>query len=690
MEHKFTFATVKKRVIFCLLVSVFSLAIIPVLGNEYHSLLDTTLKSTTDTVQISGMKQELSDIVVTGEYAPISSKSAVYNVTTISKSELQAKGATNLREALDNKLGVNLSQDNVFGSSASLNGISGEGIKILVNGVPMVGRIDGKIDLSQINMNNVERIEIVKGPLSVLYGSDALGGVINLITKNQKNTWNVFAKGFYESVGQYNVSVGGGANIKKGFISFDAGRNFFDGYSVRDTSRHKEWRPKEQYFANTKFGFALDHLKVWAELSFFRELMIDRGDLRPYTTYAFDQHFTTYRPMATLGASYVGRDNLQLDVTAGYSGFYRAINNYKKDLVTLSETVRQSEDQDTTIYHQLNIRPVLMKKFIKQKIQIQTGLDISQLWTEQNRIQGNKKQMGDYALFASLQYFGIKGFTIQPAGRLLFNSQFGISVMPSVNARLKAGEYVTLRASYGMGYRAPSLKELYLDFKDSNHDIVGNPNLKPENSHNFSLGLDFCMLKKNHDISFTNQFSYNSMYNKIDLAVSNPNTLPVTYQYFNIKRYNTVSGEHELNYRFKRVYAGVGVMYLLSKVQTGTSSNEIKLWSPDATVKLGYKIPKAEINIDVWYKYNGKKLLYAINSSIQAGTRGDYHSLNVSASKSFWKNRIQLTVGGKNLLGVTNVNAQNVSAIGHSFSGNSTQVNWGRTFFCSLAFEFSK
>jgi hypothetical protein len=86
----------------------------------------------------------------------------------------------------------------------------------------------------------------------------------------------------------------------------------------------------------------------------------------------------------------------------------------------------------------------------------------------------------------------------------------------------------------------------------------------------------------------------------------------------------------------------------------------------------------------------GKKLLYAINSSIQAGTRGDYHSLNISASKSFWKNRIQLTVGGKNLLGVTNVNAQNVSAIGHSFSGNSTQVNWGRTFFCSLAFEFSK
>jgi outer membrane receptor for ferrienterochelin and colicins len=180
------------------------------------------------------------------------------------------------------------------------------------------------------------------------------------------------------------------------------------------------------------------------------------------------------------------------------------------------------------------------------------------------------------------------------------------------------------------------------------------------------------------------------MYNKIDLAVANPNTIPVTYQYFNIKRYNTLSGEHELNYRFNRFYAGAGIMYLLSKVQTTSSSNEISLWSPDATLKAGYKIPKAEISIDVWYKYNGKKLLYSINSSVQTGTRGDYHSLNISASKAFWKNRIQLTVGGKNLLGVTNVNTQNMSAIGHSFSGNNTQVNWGRTFFCSLSFELRK
>jgi outer membrane receptor for ferrienterochelin and colicins len=130
--------------------------------------------------------QEFQDLFVTGQHAPTSAKNATYKITSIDKQEILKRGVTNLREALDNQLGIDLSQDNVYGSSVSINGISGEGIKVLVNGIPLVGRIDGKLDLSQINLNNVERIEIVKGPLSVIYGSDALGGVINIITKCQR------------------------------------------------------------------------------------------------------------------------------------------------------------------------------------------------------------------------------------------------------------------------------------------------------------------------------------------------------------------------------------------------------------------------------------------------------------------------------------------------------------------------
>jgi outer membrane receptor for ferrienterochelin and colicins len=632
--------------------------------------------------------QEFQDLFVTGQHAPTSAKNATYKITSIDKQEILKRGVTNLREALDNQLGIDLSQDNVYGSSVSINGISGEGIKVLVNGIPLVGRIDGKLDLSQINLNNVERIEIVKGPLSVIYGSDALGGVINIITKEQKDNWDVYAKGFYESVGQYNVAVGGGFQKKNGFILVDAGRNFFDGYSVVDTARKQEWRPKEQYFANTKFGFQKAKFKSWAELAFFRELMIDRGNLRPGTTYAFDTHFLTYRPGATLGMNYTIDNSMQVDFTIGYSGFFRNLNSYKKEMTTLNESLRPSEIQDTTVFHNINARPVFQKTFQKANIKMLNGLELNHTWTEQNRIEGRSKNIGDYAAYTSLKYYGVKGLEIQPAFRVVYNTQFNFSFVPSFNVKYDLPKLVTLRASYGMGYRTPSLKELYLNFKDSNHDINGNPNLKPEQSHHADLSIDLNHKIDNHKIEFMNTWNYNYVFDKIDLAIENANVFPTAFQYFNIKNYTAFTGQHELNYRFKRFYIGTGIIYSYNLVNNENQKSD--LWSVDATGKIGYLIPGADLDIDIWYKYSGPKLLYALNGSVQTGVREGFHQLNVSASRSFWKKRISISVGGKNLLGVTNVRADNVSGIGHNFSANAAQVNWGRTFFASLTFKFSK
>jgi hypothetical protein len=110
------------------------------------------------------------------------------------------------------------------------------------------------------------------------------------------------------------------------------GRNFFDGYSPVDTSRNKQWRPKEQYLANLRVGYQKDKFKSWVELAFFRELMIDRGDVRPRTTQAFDTHFLTYRPGGYGGiSSYSAKKDWQIDLTMGYSGFIQThINSYVK------------------------------------------------------------------------------------------------------------------------------------------------------------------------------------------------------------------------------------------------------------------------------------------------------------------------------------------------------------------------
>jgi outer membrane receptor for ferrienterochelin and colicins len=220
----------------------------------------------TDTFQVAQDKvyytgpvsQEINDVVVTGQYSPNSSQKSVYEVKVISAEMIKSKGANNLREALQNELSIDLGQDQVFGSSLGINGISGEGIKIMVDGVPIVGRLDGKLDLSQININNIERIEIVEGPLSVMYGTDAMGGVINIITKSfQPEKVNVQLRAYYETVGQYNIDLSAGFSFRKSQVFLSGGRYFFDGFTTADSiPRFMEWKPKEQYFADAKYMYS--------------------------------------------------------------------------------------------------------------------------------------------------------------------------------------------------------------------------------------------------------------------------------------------------------------------------------------------------------------------------------------------------------------------------------------------------
>ena len=99
--------------------------------------------------------------------------------------------------------------------------------------MPVIGRMNGNIDISQLNLYNVDHIEVIEGPMSVIYGSNALAGVINIITKENKNTrLSAFGKGYIESVGIYNFDLGASWKKKDHVFSLSGGRNFFDGYTT--------------------------------------------------------------------------------------------------------------------------------------------------------------------------------------------------------------------------------------------------------------------------------------------------------------------------------------------------------------------------------------------------------------------------------------------------------------------------
>ncbi len=659
----------------------------------YQPLYDTLYEASSRSYYIRRTSSSIEDVVVTGQYTAGSAKASVYDVKVYTDKEFRSKGATNLKEALQGSLNIDMAQDAVFGSGISLQGISGQGVKIMVDGVPVVGRINGNLDVSQINLSNMERVEIIKGPMSAVYGSDAMGGVINLISKtHQPEKYVVNLKGYYESVGQYNVELNGGINIKKSQFYIAGGRNFFGGYSAVDTSRHKDWLPKEQYFANAKYTYSTGRFKIGTRLSFFRELMLNRGNLLPNTTYAFDDHSLVYRPQATIFTTIPVKDYSEINLMVSYTGFVRFYNYYRKDLVNLQESLRKDQLQDTSIYHDIVARGTYTLTTYNKKFSFQFGTDISQEYTNQTLLAGRKHQMGDYAVFGSVRWRPVAALDIQPAVRFGYNTQFQSPLIPSINLKYDFAKYFNLRAAYGMSYRAPSLYELYFDFHDSSHNLDGDSTLKAEKGQSVNLSLGYQQLYRGgHKFRITGTGFFNKITNKIDYILVDANSAPVSYRYGNINNYMTAGGECLAEYVWQRLSVSVGFDYIWYHAEVlQPVQSQVSFASPDASVQVGYKVPKAEITINAYYKYTGSKLNYSLTNSTETGTRNAFNALDISLSRNFWKDRIQVTCGGKNLLNVTNVGNNGVVAFGHGSSGGNTLVNWGRTFFISLNLHFAK
>ena len=195
-------------------------------------MLYSTHAQTIDTVRPS---VSLGEVVVTAQFKPTLIQNAIIPVRVISENQLKLTGAHQLRDALLQELSFDISQASVFGGSPQINGISKENIKILVNGIPVIGRLDGVIDLNQIPLQDVRRVEIIEGPSSVYHGTDALGGTINIITNTIKNIPHGIRLGFdYESIGSKNVQLTGIWNRKKHHIQAGANRYIFDGVSFKN------------------------------------------------------------------------------------------------------------------------------------------------------------------------------------------------------------------------------------------------------------------------------------------------------------------------------------------------------------------------------------------------------------------------------------------------------------------------
>lgn len=662
----------------------------------FTTLHDTLAKGESKNYTLITNNVNLKDVVVTGQFEANTTQKAVQQVRVIDRKRIDEQGAVSLRDVLTNELNIRLTQDGVLGSQMTMMGLGGQNVKILIDGVPMIGRMDGNIDISQINLNNIERIEIIEGPMSVIYGTDALGGVINLITKKPSTKqYNFALNSYYETVGTYNIDANAGLKYKNLGVAVSGGRNYFDGFSTvtGDSIRAQQWKPREQYFGDIQLTYKFRKQSHRLYSQGFNETITSRNDpsISAYSVTAFDDYFITNRWNNSLYSDFYFNNKASLNLINSYSTYRRKKNSYIKNLVTGNEQLTPNpEDHDTTTFDLLLFRgtyithnPSIFNSQLGYDINLETGTG--------KRLEDNKQFIGDYAVFYIAEIKLMDKLTLNQGVRFIYNTRYGAPVIPSFNIKYDLSKTVTLRGSYAQGFRAPMLKELSLYFVDVNHNILGNPDLKAETSHNFMLSATHAKELGKWSVKTDMSLFYNNVNNMIQLVIKDPSKQEYTYR--NVVQFNTQGVNLTMAVRFKNISSTLGYGLIGRYGQLNDSQYYPSyIYSNEYKANITYTILKTNTDISVFGKYNGALPNYSLdgNNNLYQTEMAAYSTIDVSATQPFLKGMIQFTLGVKNLTNVTSVATTSVSSA-HSGGGSGYIYNaMGRYVFTSIKLNIAK
>lgn len=441
-------------------------------------------------------------VVVTATRTPKLLKDVPIVTRVISNADIKQSDATHIGDLLQSELpGIEFSYSMNQQVSLNMSGFGGNSVLFLVDGERMAGETLDNVDYSRLNMDNVERIEIVKGAVSSLYGSNAIGGVVNIISKESQEPWSVNLNGRY---GAHNEQRYGGS------VGFNQGR-FNSMTNVQYTSIDAIDLSKGT--DNADIG---DYSTIYgaSTLNIKERLVITAADGLKFTAragYFFRERDASeslkdrYRSFSGgLKGNYIitEADNLELSY---------AFDQYDKSdyLVPSSRDVRDYSNVQHTV------RSLYNHTFADKHI-LTIGGDYMRDYLMSYQFSDNGSHTQHTAdAFAQFDWNPHRKFNLIAGLRFDWFSEANLShLSPKLGIMYKV-ENCSLRASYAGGFRAPTLKEKYMDFYMGNiFMIYGNPELKPETSHNFSLSAEY--MKGRH--SFTVTGFYNLVDNRITTA----------------------------------------------------------------------------------------------------------------------------------------------------------------------------
>lgn len=480
----------------------------------------------TDTIY---RKFDLDEVVVTGTRTPKFLKDTPIQTRVINAKEIARLDATNVQDLLQQELpGVEFTYAMNQQTHLNFSGFGGQGVLFLVDGERLAGETMDDVDFTRLSMDNVERIEIVKGAASALYGSNATGGVINIITKKSQKpvTLNVNARYAKHNEQRYGGTFG--LNGKHWNNMFTVNFNRMDNYDVHSAS-NPVTRIISTVYGDKTINFK-DQL-VWCPNKNFH-LSGRAGYFFRETVRSADQP-ERYRDFSG-GLGLQWNISEHDDFQASYAFDQYDKSDYQR--ITKLDIRDYSNVQNS-------LRLLYNHRFDRGDV-LTIGSDFMHDYLYNTNLENETRNQNSWDLFGQYDWRISDQWEAVGAVRYDYFSDGKEShVTPKLNVCYKPIYNLSIRAGYGMGFRAPTLKEKYYNFDMAGIWIVeGNANLKSEVSHNFNLSAEYT---KGH-YNLTGSVYYNKVKNKLATSApyfKTPNDKLPYLPYANLDDYSVCGGE---------------------------------------------------------------------------------------------------------------------------------------------------
>lgn len=468
------------------------------------------------------------DVIVTATKTEAEVQAVPQAVEVITKEDIQRTGANDVLTALSLANNLNLSRAGMTGNAVSLRGMSTNHTLILVDGKRYAGEdtdvTTNVYALQRLNVSDIDRIEIVRGPSSSLYGSEAMGGVINVIIKTPEKAGGTVGvvTGTRNTAEYFNVSSG-----KHGRWSvavdgrFDRQRamNRYD-YSVSSTGAVTDGYDRSMYGMRRTFhgGAVYDFEnanknKLRFDIDYMNEdLRSDYADTKSASGklyYNKNKHEWYHNEQKGFSVEYTGKTNRNEYQFRTYYNQLEKHSNLVNErafpspmMENILGSIYPKADMDYAKYNTW-VTEAKNTMYIGDHHNLTFGGEYRRLEYEGTRLGGsttglNKKisakDVDSYAGYIEDLWQVNDKLLLIPSVRLEHNSQFGSEATPKIGATYNINNHWRFKANYGKGYKAPTLSELYMVMNRAmgvaTVHVEGNPNLQPEKTYSYDFSIE--------------------------------------------------------------------------------------------------------------------------------------------------------------------------------------------------------